>query len=76
MFGSLNNYTNIVNTVTFKGCNITGAKRPVYAYEESSSAYGIGCKVAFTGYGNNFNNSDITIYVTDGEDYSDYKQLN
>lgn len=75
MFGSLNTDTDIVNTVMFKGCSIIGAKRPVWLYEENASAFGKGCKVAVTGYGNNFTNLNVTIYTTDGVDYSDYKQL-
>lgn len=74
-FGSLTNGSSVVNNVTFKGCKITSTNEAVKLYEESASTYGAGCRVSVTGYSNNFDNSDVTINVTDGKDYSDYVDL-
>ena len=69
MFGSLTNNTDILNTVSIYGCK-ANENKAIKLYQESTQLYGAGCLVSVTGYGNNFDNEDVDIVVTDGHDYS------
>jgi hypothetical protein len=63
----------IVNIALFKGCKMsTGGKIACF---ESTSGTNIGCAWKVTGYANTFNNSDIDITTSDGQDYTDRKDL-
>lgn len=76
-FGSLNTNANgIINTIVFKGCKAPdGATAAVRLYEENASTYGAGCLMSVTGFGNTFDNDDVLIQVSDGNDYSDRVDL-
>ena len=75
MFGSLTNNTNILNTIIFEGCKAPDSVPAVRLYEESAGTYGKGCLMSVTGFGNSFDNTDVLIQVTDGQDYSDQVDL-
>ena len=75
MFGSITNDTDILNTVTFIGCKTPDSVPAVRLYEESAVSLGTGCLVSVTGFGNSFDNTDVLIQVTDGQDYSDQIDL-
>lgn len=72
VMSSLNKNSLIVNNVTFIGCK---AQKKIYLSEDNAELYGSGLKFKVSGYGNNFDNTDVAIKVTDGVDYSSYINL-
>jgi len=76
-FGSLNDIDDgiirvpIINQLYFYGCEVGH----INLTEQDASYYGRGIKVTVSGYGNDIDNSDVSILNTDSVDYSSYIDL-
>jgi len=71
---SLTNNTTIINYLKFIGCRISEGTNIVVG-EDNAPVYGAGILTKLTGYANNFGNIDVSVVVTDSEDYSSYIDL-